>query len=181
MIMFFLYFGEETGFAGWISSYVVMLNLDTKTGATSYPALFWISITIFRIVLAGIPGKVSDKLIFITKVQIITYAISIIMTMLSFTLFAVYWNAVLIGLAYSSVYALIFTLSIEFRQIITRSQAAKIMMFGSLGEGVLCTIYGYFMKFFHPIGLFYSLAITGIIMLWLVNLLMKELEQSEKN
>ena len=176
--MFFLYFGEETGFAGWISSYVVMLGLDTNKGATLYPAIFWISITIARVIFAGLPGKVSKKLILLTKIQIVTYIVSIIMTMLGYPLLAVYFNTVLIGIAYSSIYALMYTLSIEYKQTITQAQTATIMMFGSLGEGVLCTIYGFFMNIFHPFSLFCSLAITGIAMLLLTNLLMKDLQEN---
>ena len=29
MAILFVYMGQETGFAGWISSYVVILDLDT--------------------------------------------------------------------------------------------------------------------------------------------------------
>ena len=178
-IMFFLYFGEETGFAGWISSYAVMMNLDTNIGATRYPAIFWISMTILRLVSAVLPGKVSEKLIFLTKLQILTYVISIILTMLGFTLFAVYWNSILVGAAYSTMYALIYTLSIEFKQSITQAQTATIMMFGALGEGVLCTVIGYTMNIFSPIALFYFLASTGILMLWLISLFMKDLDENE--
>ena len=145
MFMLLVYFGEETGFSGWISSYVVMLNLDTKEGATKFPSIFWVFLTIFRFALAGMPGKVSYKLILLTKIQIVSYIISIILTMLGYSLFAVYWNSILAGIAYSSMYALMYTLCIEFRQSITPSQTASIMMFPNLGEGFACAIIGYTM------------------------------------
>ena len=142
MIMIFIYFGEETGLSGWISSYAVMLDLDTKEGATKFPSIFWIFLTIFRFLFAGLSGKVSEKLILLTKIQIIAYFISIVLTKLDYSLFAVYWNSVFAGIAYSSMYVLIYSLSIEFKQSITRSQLASIMTFANLGEGIACAIIG---------------------------------------
>lgn len=57
--LFFIYYGEEIGLAGWISSYAVLLGTDDKEGATKYPFIFWVSITTFRFILAGMKGKVT--------------------------------------------------------------------------------------------------------------------------
>jgi fucose permease len=53
-VLFFLYYEEEIGFSGWISSYAVILGIDNKEGATKNPFLFWISITLARFLLAGL-------------------------------------------------------------------------------------------------------------------------------
>ena len=179
MFMFFIYLGAEIGFTGWISSYVVMLDLDTKEGATRFPALFWVFITIFRFAFAGVPGKTSSKLIILTLFKICVYLLSIILTMIGFKLFAVYWNSILLGIAYSSMYTFMYTISLEFKQSINRSQTASIMTFANLGEGVLCTIMGYLMILFSPIALFYSLAFSGLIILALTHILIKDLAKNE--
>ena len=99
--------------------------------------------------------------------------------MLGLPLFAVYWNSILQGIAYSSMYPLIYTLSIEFNQSITQSQTAKILMFGSLGEGVICTSIGYLMKIIDPIAFFYSLIFAGILMLIFIKTLINDLAKNE--
>ena len=117
--MFFIYLGEETGFAGWISSYAVMEGLDTKEGASKYPAIFWIIKTVTVFIFAGLPGKITTKLLNLIKMQTVFFFTSIIITILGFPLVGVYWNCFFIGIAYSSMYALIYSLPIEFNQIIT--------------------------------------------------------------
>lgn len=74
-VLFFLYYGEEIGFSGWISSYAVMLDIDNKEGATRYPFLFWISITLTRFLLAGLPGTVTHKFTYLIKGQIVCFVV----------------------------------------------------------------------------------------------------------
>ena len=130
---FFVYFGEETGFAGWISSYVVMEGLDTEKGASRYPAIFWISITLFRFLFAGMPGKISTKLKTLILIQIFAFAFTILMINMGFQLFAMYWSSVVVGFAYSSMYALFYTLPLEFNHKITESESASFLTGGALG------------------------------------------------
>lgn len=112
MFIFFIYFGEETGFAGWISSYVVLENLDTEKGASKFPAIFWISITLFRFLFAGLPGKITYKLKVLISLQTFCYVVTILLVNMDYKYFAAYWSSFLVGLAYSSLYALFYTIPI---------------------------------------------------------------------
>ena len=125
MFIFFIYFGEETGFAGWISSYAVMENLDTEKGASKFPAIFWISITLFRFVFAGLPGKTTLKLKILISLQIFCYASTLLLVNIDYQYFALYWSSFLVGLAYSSLYALFYTIPIQFNQRPNESQTAN--------------------------------------------------------
>ena len=113
MFLVFLSFGDVVSFTGWISSYVVILDLDTKEGATRFPVLFGIFVTIFRFLLSGLSGKISSKLFLLSKLKIAVFVMTIIITAVGFPLLAVYWNSILMGATYSSIYLLIYTLSIE--------------------------------------------------------------------
>ena len=104
MAIFYVYLGQETGFAGWISSYVVILNLDTERGAARFPAIFWVTITMLRFVFAGIPGKSSTKLKGLIFLQIVCYFIATCMFYSSHEYLAAYWTSITIGIAYSSMY-----------------------------------------------------------------------------
>ena len=53
VLFFFLYVGAEVGFAGWISTYSITLELTTQTSAAYLTSLFWGSFTLGRLV--GIP------------------------------------------------------------------------------------------------------------------------------
>lgn len=110
--MFFMYFGEETGFGGWISTYTVMMGFESSKGATIYPAIFWLSMTIFRFGLANAPGTTSQRLKILTSSQIACYGMSVVLVGMGFPEIASYWNSILIGACYSSMYALLFSLSL---------------------------------------------------------------------
>ena len=181
MAIFFVYMGEETGFAGWVSPYVVMLNLENKEGATKYPAIFWIFMTVFRFVFAGASGSISKRLISLNKFKLFVEVISILLTVMGYTLLAVYWNSVLLGVALSSMFALIFTICIEFKQSISQAQAASVMMFSAFGDGSLPTVIGYIMKLLGPFSLFYCQIFMGILNFALILFLIKDLEKNEPN
>lgn len=85
---------------------------DTKEGAAIYPAIFWISITIFRFVFAVVNLKVTQKLKLLILIQIGVFVTTILFAYLGYDLLAIYWSSILSGLAYSSMYALIYTTSL---------------------------------------------------------------------
>ena len=62
-LIFFLDIGLEMTFGGWISSYTVIKGVATKEVATEIGSVFWLAMTLFRFILACIPGKSSSKLL----------------------------------------------------------------------------------------------------------------------
>lgn len=58
-ILFILYIGQEVGFANWISSYAVMENVGTLQQASYASSIFWITNTVFKIILLSVKSKVS--------------------------------------------------------------------------------------------------------------------------
>ena len=61
-VSLFLYIGMECTYGGWISSYAVLVGASGIEEATLFPSVFWIMITIFRFVLACLPGTTSKKM-----------------------------------------------------------------------------------------------------------------------
>ena len=92
---------------------------------------------------------------------------------------AAYWSSVTIGIAYSSMSPLAYTLPIEFNQKVTESQTATIMLFATLGEGTLATLIGYSMKLFGPQTLFVFLLGCGLMLYVLLSLIIQNLKKNQ--
>lgn len=178
-VLFFLYYGEEIGFSGWISSYAVMLDIDNKEGATRYPFLFWISITLTRFLLAGFPGTVTHKFTCLIKGQIVCFGLSLLFVWLEWLTFSVYWNSLLSGLCFSSMYAFLYTLPLDFGQEIDPKKTAFLIMVGSVGEGVLTTLIGLVMKYISVHGLVVCMLTFGVGKLIIVKMLVSRMKNEE--
>lgn len=92
---------------------------------------------------------------------------------------AAYWSSITIGIAYSSMYPLAYTLPVEFDQKISDSQASTIMLISMLGEGILTTLIGYLMKLFGPQTLFIFLLGSGLILYLLLSLNTQDLKKNQ--
>ena len=92
---------------------------------------------------------------------------------------AAYWSSITIGIAYSSMSPLAYTLPMEFDQKVTESQTATIMLFGTLGEGTLTTLTGYLMKLFGPQTLFVFLLGCGLMLYALLSLIIRNLKNNQ--
>lgn len=58
-VLYLFYIGEEVGFGSWIPTYAVVEKLTTPEGASVLGSMFWISNTLFRIILLYVKGKIS--------------------------------------------------------------------------------------------------------------------------
>lgn len=110
----FLYEGSECTYAGWISSFAVLKGVTDNQGATIYPCVFWVMMTIFRFALAFASGTSAAKLKWLILMTITAGLISIAIVLLGFTEVACYVSGILFGVALSSVYPLVLSIPLEY-------------------------------------------------------------------
>jgi fucose permease len=60
-----LYIGQEVGFGSWIPSFATQVGVTDLQGADLASEIFWISNTVFRILLIYMTFKVSLRLKFL--------------------------------------------------------------------------------------------------------------------
>ena len=75
----FLDIGMEITFAGWISSFSLLQGVSSKEEATIYPAIFWGVMTIFRFLLAFLPGRSSQKLRRLIEATMLVAGLSLVL------------------------------------------------------------------------------------------------------
>ena len=80
---------------------------------------------------------------------------------------ACYLGSMLYGIGCSSMYPLIMSFAVEEGLTIEDGQIATILLVGVLSEGILTTLVGQLIDWFHPNILFYSLLVFSMGM-WLV-------------
>ena len=181
----FFYLGIEITFGGWISSFATITKVTDKEGATVFPSIFWIFMTLFRILLAFAPGTSNTKLKILILASISSGVISILIIYSGHEELACYISSMLYGLSLSSIYPLILTFPIEAGLNLEDKQISNIVMAGVISEGVLTMSVGWMMKYFHVNSLFYSLLFFAIAMwltrLYCLHLINKQLESMRIN
>jgi hypothetical protein len=103
-------------------------------------------VTIFRFILAFLPGTASEKM---EKQLIIIMGcgvLSLIFINIGYIQFACYFSAMIFGAALSSIYALILTFSAIYGFTLADYQTGNIIACGVLGEGFLTMFIGMLME-----------------------------------
>ena len=131
--------------------------------------MFWISNTLFRIVLLYVKGKISDRLRVLLIGMIGTSVILLLAIIMDYKAFASYGGVILIGMFLASMFALFLTLPGEFGLKVTNSNTANFMMCASMGEGALTMPIGYAMGFFGPYMLFVMMLLFSVVMYFTFN------------
>jgi fucose permease len=125
-LFIFIYVGVECAYGGWIPSFVVLTGVTDHTGATKFPSLFWVLLTMFRFLLAFAPGSSSKKLKILIEGIVLTGIFSLGLIYAGHLTLACYLSGVFFGLSMSSVFPLVFTFPIEEGLVIEDAQATNI-------------------------------------------------------
>lgn len=110
-LYFFILVGVETAFGGWIPSFCALTGVANEQQAGVSSSLFWISITIGRMIAIPVATKYNG----ISQLRFLTYSVFIVLcfcmiAILSGSLhIAVYGGSVMFGLAVSAIYPLLIT------------------------------------------------------------------------
>jgi fucose permease len=179
-LMLFLYVGMEFIYGGWISSYAVLSGVTDNQGATIFPTIFWIFMTIFRFSLAFQKSSSSQKLKSLLEGNILSGIVCLVFIYLGFVTFTCYVSGFFFGLCMSVIYPIIFTFPLENRLSLEDSQTANIVTAGVLSEGLLTMFVGLLMQWVHINVLFYSISVVAVLM-WLLRKYCLHLIEQQKN
>ena len=180
-VLYLFYIGEEVGFGSWIPTYAVVEKLATPEGASILGSMFWVSNTLFRIILLYVQGKISSRLKVLLAGMIGTSLLLLLSALGGMKYFAAYAGVILVGAFLASMFALFITLPSEFNFAVTNSNTANFMMCASMGEGALTMPIGYAMGLFGPNMLFVLMLLFSLIMYYVFSELMSTYEEDSKN
>ncbi len=161
--MYILYIGQEVGYGSWVSSYAVMENVATLSGAAFASETFWVTNTVFRIILLYVTIKVSLRLKYLMLGMVVGCIINLIAAMSGHQWFAAFVGSFLNGMFLASMFALYLALPLEYGYKLSKKNTANFMMCASLGEGVLGMPIGYAMGLFGPGALYWTELIFAVV------------------
>ena len=147
-LLFFCYIAEEVGYAAWIPTYAFKAGIATPDQASSLASIFWIVNTIARLMLLYWEGPVQYRLRVLLRLLIACTLMIVVLQALGFYLFVSYAGVISSGACLSAMYALFFSIAIDYGYGLSPSNTANFAMSASLGEGMLVMPIGYAMGFF---------------------------------
>ena len=110
-LLAFMYLGLICSIGGWISSYAVLQEVNTKEEAVIYPSLFWGSMAFSRVFLAFIPGSSNQKMKICLGSSLATVIISLAIKTFGYIRQALIFQTLILGAAVSTVYPMMFSIS----------------------------------------------------------------------
>jgi len=166
---FFLYTGVEITMGGWISTYVLKLNLTSEVNAPLMASAFWGAFTFGRLIAIPLAFRLRPRVILMS--DLLGSLVSLIILLLWPTsLSAVIFATMLLGLSVASMFPTL--LAFAERRIHITAQITSIFFFGaSVGSMCLPALMGRIIEHFGPMALFWTiladllLAITVFIAL----------------
>jgi fucose permease len=103
VVFFFLYVGAEVGFAGWISTYTVELNIAGETVADLLTSAFWGALTLGRLLAIPIATRVRPRYILLGDLLGCLASVGL-MVIWPGSLAAVWLGALGLGLSMASIF-----------------------------------------------------------------------------
>jgi fucose permease len=131
--LFFFYIAEEVGYANWIPTYAVKAGVAGPDEASALASYFWITNTIARLVLLYLQGSVTDRLRMLLKALLISTIIVLILQWMGHLKLVSYLGVISSGLFLSAMYALFFSIAIDYGFGLSPSNTANFAMSASLG------------------------------------------------
>lgn len=108
---FFIYVGAETGYAGWVPTYAILIDVtQNKSKAAYLSAIFWAALTAGRFL--AIPSAVFISATAMIRIQLLLIIIGGVCTVLFFgsSYSAACWVTGFVGFALSSIFPVMMTL-----------------------------------------------------------------------
>ena len=147
-MLFFFYIAEEVGYANWLPTYAKKAHVASKAEASSIASIFWIVNTIARLILLYWTGPVQYRLRVLFRLLVASTIMVVVLQFLQLYLIVAYVGAISSALCLSAMYALFFSIAIDYGYGLSPSNTANFAMSASLGEGILVMPIGYAMRFF---------------------------------
>ena len=104
-----------------------------KEGSAFLASLFWSTMTIFRFINTSRSGTISQKLMQLFELRALSIIILTIFSTLNLVRPSAILGCILMGISYSSTYALVLTLPLQYKRKLTPNQTANITICGTMG------------------------------------------------
>jgi FHS family Na+ dependent glucose MFS transporter 1 len=157
---FFLYVGAEIGFAGWIFTYAVTLNLAEEAYAAYLTSAFWGAFTLGRLFTIPIAMRFRPRIILFSNLAGALVSVAIILLWLD-SLLALWLGILGIGLSLASVFPVTLALA-ERRMVITGKITGIFLVGASLGGMLIPWLIG---QLFNPFGPWIMMVVVLVILL----------------
>ncbi len=141
MLILFCYVGVETGFSGWLVSYLTSWRGLDAALAQSLLSAMWVAIIVGRLTMSAIGASLRKKQVILIEAALILLAAFLLATASSALFLSI--AVILLGLAMSAFYGM--TLA-SAGELVTKSAVASglLMSFGGLGASLLPLLAGVF-------------------------------------
>ncbi len=162
---FFIYVGAETGFAGWIPSYVLMEEVTTSPSKAAYlSALFWAALTLGRIL--AVPTAIFVSATMIIQIQLLFGIVTGILciTLLTYSYSMASFISFLAGFSLSSMFPVMMTIFSEYGYQIDASTTTLFMMGATFGESITPMCIGWLMSGMTP----FMMPFVVFVSVWLL-------------
>lgn len=172
---FFLYVGAEVGFAGWIFTYAVTLDLAAEASAAYLTSAFWGAFTVGRLFTIPIAVRFRPRIILLSN--LVGSLLSVLLILIAINSLPALWIGTMgIGLSMASIFPV--TLSLAERRMVITGRVTGIFLVGaSLGAMSIPWLIG---QLFDTLGPPAMMIMTMIILLLAVGMLILLLLKSER-
>jgi fucose permease len=174
-LLFFFYIAEEVGYANWIPTYAFKAGVANEDEASSLASIFWIVNTIARLVLLYWTGPIAYRLKILLRFLVASTLMVVFLQMMGLYLIVSYVGVISSGICLSAMYALFFSIAIDYGYYLSPSNTANFAMSASMGEGLLVMPIGYAMGFFGIEALIIIIFIMSAVMMFIFEYLIAHL------
>eukprot|EP01031_Cornospumella_fuschlensis_P029922 gene29922-36136_t len=165
-MFFFLYVGVETGFAGWVPTYVLLEDVtDSNSKAAYLSSIFWAFLTLGR-VLAVFTA------LLISATTMIRLQLGMIMVICVLALFLLNINYTitaavcgLLGFSLSSVFPVMMTLFGDYGFAMDPTTTSMFMIGATFGESIVPVFMGWMMELTSPAAIPVMTFLCGLMLL----------------
>lgn len=171
-----IYVGVENGFGGWVSTYMQQTASFNATNAALTASLFWLSITIGRMLGSYLGTRIADTRLL--KISVSTAILgSLVLALGSGHAALSLAGTLLLGLGFGPIFPTTLAIATEIFHTSSGTAGSFLVAFGSLGGMLLPWLQGVILEKFGPIS---AILMTGAGSLMMMAALALLLEQRRK-
>jgi fucose permease len=167
---FFVYVGAESGYAGWIPSYVLLEDITNSESKAAYlSAMFWAALTFGRIV--AIPAAIFLSATVMLRIQLLLSVITglLCVTMLHMSYSIACFVSYFAGFSLAAIFPVMMTIFGDYGYSVDANSTTMFMIGATLGESIVPICIGWLMNgispFMLPVTVFVSCLLLVVLYL----------------
>jgi FHS family Na+ dependent glucose MFS transporter 1 len=181
-LFFLFYVGAEAGYAGWISSYSLLVHITERQSKAAYlSSIFWAALTAGRV--TAIPAAIflSSTTMLRIELALACFAGICCLFFLSLSYTIASFISAFSGFALSAMFPIMITIFTDYGYLIDVNTTTLFMIGATMGEAMIPVCIGILMSFWSPYLMPFSIFFCIIIMLGLYLTFHYLSEQEKRN